>query len=338
MHRILSALSFTLLLCAPLALAQPNEKLPYQYFRTGSPTNVAVKTSAGYALMGGGKDLDQAFQWLCGHGAGGDFLVLRASGDDAYNPYIQKLCRLNSVATVVIPSRAAAQHPFVAAAIRHAAIIFISGGDQAKYVNNWAGTPVADALNDHIAQGRAIGGTSAGLAVLGEYTYSARGDAPDDKDLSSQMALNDPFLPRVTVDPSFLSIPLLKNTITDTHFAKRNRMGRSLTFLARILNRNQQLKPQDLHEIAVDERNAFLLAPSGEGKVVGTGKGAYFIRPTRPPEVISAGKPLSLHAIDVYKVPPGHTFNIKTWQGEGGTAYQLNVQAGKLSSTSKSVY
>lgn len=337
MKRILSALTFSLLLAA-VAVAQPGSAHPYQYFRVGARANVEVKTTAGYALMGGGKDLDEAFQWLCGHGRGGDFLVLRASGDDAYNPYIQKLCPLNSVATLVIPSKEAARDPFAADAIGHAAVIFISGGDQAKYVNNWAGTPVAEALNEHIAQGRPMGGTSAGLAVLGEYTYSARGDAPDDKDLSSQMALNDPFMPRVTVDRSFLSIPLLKNTITDTHFAKRDRMGRSLVFLARILDGNRELKPSALQEIAVDERNAFLLEGSGEGKVVGTGKGAFFIRPTRAPEVIAAGKPLTLRDIEVYTVPPGHTFDIKTWKGEGGTAYQLNVEAGKVSSTNGSEY
>ena len=33
----------------------------------------------------------------------------------------------------------------------------------------------------------------------------------------------------------FVKIDVLQNTLTDTHFAKRDRMGRSLTFLARIM-------------------------------------------------------------------------------------------------------
>ncbi len=62
--------------------------------------------------MGGGTDLDEAFQFLCDRAGGGDFLVLRATGDDDYNPYIQKLCpKLNSVATVILPNRAAAEDP-----------------------------------------------------------------------------------------------------------------------------------------------------------------------------------------------------------------------------------
>ena len=84
--------------------------------------------------MGGGKDLDEAFRWLCDRAEGGDFLVLRATGDDDYNPYIQKLCRLNSVATLLIPSRAAAADPFVAQRISEASALFIAGGDQANYI------------------------------------------------------------------------------------------------------------------------------------------------------------------------------------------------------------
>ncbi len=68
--------------------------------------------------MGGGKDLDEAFRWLCDRAGGGDLLVLRATGDDDYNPYIQRLCHLNSVATLVIPDRGAAEDPAVAKIIR----------------------------------------------------------------------------------------------------------------------------------------------------------------------------------------------------------------------------
>ena len=72
--------------------------------------------------MGGGSDLDEAFRWLCQRAGGGDLLVLRATGDDEYNPYIQGLCHLNSVATLVIPSREAALDPFVARSSSPAAI------------------------------------------------------------------------------------------------------------------------------------------------------------------------------------------------------------------------
>ena len=117
--------------------------------------------------MGGGADQDPAFRWLCARANGGDFLILTATGDDDYNPYIKKLCKVNSVATLAIPDKDAAMDPFVADAIRHAEAIFITGGDQSNYVKYWQGTPVQEAINERLREHVPIGGTSAGLAVLG---------------------------------------------------------------------------------------------------------------------------------------------------------------------------
>ena len=39
----------------------------------------------------------------------------------------------------------------------------------------------------------------------------------------------------ITFQQRFLLVPGLANTVTDTHWSERDRMGRSITFLARIL-------------------------------------------------------------------------------------------------------
>jgi cyanophycinase-like exopeptidase len=213
-----------------IAIVQPVVAQSYKYFRLGNATDVSTQPVAGYALMGGGKDLDAAFKWLCEHASGGDFLVLRSSGDDDYNPYVQGLCKANSVSTLILPDKASAEDPRVPPIIRQAEAIFIAGGDQAKYINHWTNTPVQVELNAAIRRGVPLGGTSAGLAVMAEFVYSAQGDAPDDPDLTSALALSNPFHPRVTVRRNFLEIPILKNILTDTHFRKRDRMGRSLVF------------------------------------------------------------------------------------------------------------
>src|SRR5438270_6367732 len=230
-----------------------------KYFRLGNAADATVPFRAGYELMGGGKDLDAGFQWLCARAEGGDLLVLRHSGTDDYDPYIQKLCKLNSVATVVIPSHEAAMDAKVAERIRQAEAIFISGGDQSTYWRDWGGTPVQAALQEQVAKGHPLGGTSAGLAVMGEWTYTARGDKPDGPDLTSKIALADCYGEQITVDHAFLNIPVLQGIVTDTHFAKRDRMGRTLVFLARI--RQQTGKPA--RAIAVDERSSFALQPDG---------------------------------------------------------------------------
>ncbi len=301
----------------------------YQYFRSGNQKDVGVRTTFGLALMGGGSDLDEAFRWLCAKGEGGDFLILRARGDDDYNSYVKGLCHLNSVATLIIPSREAAQEPAVSESIRSAEVIFIAGGDQANYTRNWKGTPVEDSLNAAIAAGKPIGGTSAGLAVLGEYIYSAEGDAPDDDDLASVQALSNPFSPRVALRRDFLQVDLLRNTLTDTHFAKRDRMGRTLAFLARIMNDGWSTHPR---AIAVDEKNAVLVEADGRAQVVGSGNGAYFLSVANAPEVCRPETPLTLRDITVYHAGTRATFDLKKWQGTG-SAYTLWVTAGQIGSS-----
>jgi cyanophycinase len=302
----------------------------YQYFRLGNKTDAQTKPDAGIAIMGGGTDLDEAFRWLCHKTNGGDFLVLRATGDDDYNSYVKNLCPLNSAATLIIPDRQAAQDPAVAEIIRHAEAIFIAGGDQANYIRGWMGTPVEDALNANIAAGKPIGGTSAGLAVLGEFIYGALKDKPDDNDLASADVLSNPYAERVTLIRGFLMIPLLENLITDSHFAKRDRMGRTLVFLARIMQDGWSNSPR---EIAIDEKSAVLVEPDGSATIVGSRMGAYFIRPTRPPAVCQARKPLAFRNISVYKVPAGGHFDLRSWKADGGTAYSLSVEKGKIEST-----
>jgi len=325
--RRLWVLAAALLLWAAVLQVQASD---YKYIRIGKDGDVTTKTVSGYALMGGGSDLDEAFRFLCDKGAGGDFLILRAAGDDDYNPYVQSLCKMNSVATLIIPSREAANDPRVAEIIEHAEAVFIAGGDQARYINWWQGTPVENALNGDIAAGKPIGGTSAGLAVLSEFIYSSQGDAPDDPALRSTQALADPYSSRVTIRRNFLKIDLLRNTLTDTHFAKRDRLGRSLVFLARIVQDGWSMNPR---EIAVDEKNAVLVEGDGRARVIGSGKGAYFIQVQKESSECRPGTPLSFREYAVYHAPSKGQFELKTWSGSGGSSYSLSVDKGVVSST-----
>ena len=308
---------------------------PYQYIRIGNPKDVSPRAKAGYALMGGGEDLDDAFRWLCDKSPGGDFLVLRAAGGDDYNDYVQKLCHANSVATLIINGAAGARDPRVLDLVRKAEVLFIAGGDQARYVNGWQRTPLQDAINAHIAAGKPIGGTSAGLAVLGEYVYSAQGDAPEDDGLASAPALANPYFHRVTVRHDFLQIPLLHNTLTDSHFAKRDRMGRTLVFLARIVQDGWSPNPR---EIAIDEKSAVLIEPDGKARVVGSGKGAYFLSVKTPPEICRENTPLTFRDVAVYHGSSGAEFDIPSFaprdaKSPASSSYSLSVLAGQVQST-----
>lgn len=56
-----------------IAVIFPVHGQSYKYFRVGNLADVHTTPVAGYALMGGGKDLDDAFKWLCERASGGDF-------------------------------------------------------------------------------------------------------------------------------------------------------------------------------------------------------------------------------------------------------------------------
>jgi len=318
------------LLIVTLLLATTTHAASYKYSRIGNPADIQTKPTPGTAMMGGGTDLDEAFRWLCQKANGGDFLILRATGDDDYNPWVNKLCRLNSVATLIIPNREAANDPAVATIIAQAEAVFIAGGDQSNYIRGWQDTPVETAINAGIAAGKPIGGTSAGLAVLGEFVYACLKDKPDDKDLASTDVLPNPYFDRVTLVRNFLKIPHLENLITDSHFAKRDRLGRSLGFLARIMQDGWSNSPR---EIAIDEKSAVLVEGDGKAKVVGTGKGAYFLRPTRPPELCKKDEPLTFSDVEVIRVQSGGDFDLAKWTSNAGTSYTLPVVAGKIEST-----
>ncbi len=166
----------------------------------------------------------------------------------------------------------------------------------------WKGTPVEEAINANIVSGKPIGGTSAGLAVLGEFAYGCLKDIEDENDLASADVLPNPYHERVTLVRDFLKVPNFENTLTDSHFAKRDRMGRTLGFLARLVQDGWSKAPR---EIAIDEKSAVLLEPDGRGTVVGSGRGAYFLQVTSAPEVCRPNAALTIHNISVYRAAAG---------------------------------
>jgi cyanophycinase len=322
MKRLL-VLLVALAACAPALAAK---KPPYTYIRIGNTADVAPPVTPGIVLMGGGTDVDAAFQWMCGLAGNGDFLVIRATGTDAYNPYIQALCPgVNSVATLIIPSITAANDPNVASIMQNAEAIWIAGGDQSNYINFWTGTPVQTILNAKIAAGAPVGGTSAGMNVLTQFVYSAL--AP--QGATSSQSLADPFNRYLTFARDFANLPILQGIIGDPHFVTRDRMGRDLAFLCRIATNSWSSAPRG---VAVDEQTALLIDGSGHATLVGNST-AYFLQAPGLPEVCAPKTPLTYDNIAVQRINSSGTFDFNTWQATGATTYSVSADAGVLSST-----
>jgi cyanophycinase-like exopeptidase len=324
--RFVAALLSTAVATLATAAAQA-APLKHSYFRLGSSTDgTASSITAGTVLMGGGTDVDAAFRWLCNLAPGGDFLVIRASGTDAYDPYVQDLCPgLNSVATLIVTSINEANDPFTRQAVADAEIVWIAGGDQSNYIRWWTGTALQDELKKHVAAGRPVGGTSAGFNVITQFIYSAEAS----KGVTSSQALADPFNRYMTFARDFISVPAVSGAISDTHFVTRDRMGRTLGFLCRIYANGWSTAPR---AIAIDEETAVLVDPQGVGTVVGNSS-AYFIEAAGAPDTCAPKTPLTYHNVGVRRVPAGSTFDVANWSGTAGTSYTVGADAGALTST-----
>lgn len=300
----------------------------FEAFIVGNPADAqqSPSLSPGLVLMGGGTDVDAAFQWMCQKAGGGDFVVIRTTGTDAYNPYIQQLCpQMDSVETIIITSTTGANSAYVSSHIQNAEALWIAGGDQSTYTALWRGTAVQTGVTFLLNSKQApVGGTSAGLAVLSEFIYTGALGS-----VTSSQALANPFHRYVTLDSNLFQSTLGSDKLYDSHFVTRDRMGRSLVFLARIVDNGWAAQPRG---IGIDEETAVLVEPNGASTMVGTGA-AYFLQAPGPAQVLADKTPMTYLNIGVYKVPQGGTFNFSSWTGTGGVAYTLNVNNGAVTST-----
>ncbi len=308
----------------------------YVAYVSGSTTNVVTTPLGGALLAGGGTDSDAGMKWLLTQGGTraanlyGDVVVLRTSGTNGYNRYLIGF-GANSVTSIVITSVAGANSAYVRDAIAKAEVVFLAGGDQSTYVNLWQGTTLQTAVNARIAAGYPIGGTSAGLAVMGEYAYSALNVSS-----TSAALLANPYDASATFARSLFTLPLLRNVITDSHFVTRDRLGRTIAFLARMQQDGWATAPRG---IAVDEGSALGVTTSGASTVFGAGVGVYFFSTVASgSRICQPNTALTFAPVTAYRVPVGKSFNVTTWTTSDAVPYTISASAGALSSTTGSIY
>ncbi len=327
MRSITVAATLALLAQAP-APSTKTSTATFDRYLSGSAADVQRTPRGGLLLAGGGTDVQDAFRWLIDRAAGGDIVILRASGADGYHAFIQRLGAVDSVESIVYKSREAAADPSLLRSIDGAEAVFLAGGDQSNYVAYWKDTPVEDAIHRALKRGAVIGGTSAGLAVLAEFGFSAVNGS-----VTSAAALADPVSDRTVLERDFLKLPHLEGIVTDSHFVERDRLGRTLVFLARMAA-DGIAQPR---AIAIDRETAVLVDPDGRATVAGNGP-AFFMRATQPASVLKAGTPLSIAGIEVQRATAGAAFDLREWKGLKVTSYTLNVEAGKITSSAGDLY
>lgn len=316
------------LLSLQVALAQN-----YTEFFTGNTTDVTTEHQFGVCMMGGATEQEDAMKWFLNKANGGDVVVLRASGDDGYNNYFYTDLgvTINSVTTFVINNEEGAIDPVVMERVANAEAIWFAGGDQYDYVRYFKDNAMEDTLNNFLnVKKGVIGGTSAGMAILGSSYFSAQYGT-----LTSEVALSNPYHPRVALGYNdFLEVPYLDNVITDTHYDARDRRGRQAVFMARFAKDNGTRS----FGIACNEYTAVCVDADGKATVYGAypeyQEFAYFLQANcvadYAPETLLAATPVTWNrngeAIKAYKVPGTKTgenyFDLSDWQTGNGGAWE----------------
>jgi cyanophycinase-like exopeptidase len=369
--RIATLLTLSLSVSFAAGAAQAAKPPPYTYSVVGDPARapaLGASPSPSFVLMGGGPDVDEAFRWMIRQagikpGTGGRLVVIRATGDGAYNPYIYysnaasstassaiedgwvggASLGLSSVETLVIPSTAAANDAFVNTVVGRANAVWIAGGDQSDYIKYWKDQALEKTLAALMKNNVPVGGTSAGLAVLGQFDYAALKGT-----VTSEEAIANPYNKYMTLDPAplavtggFIAPPALANTITDSHLDARDRMGRLVSFVSRLVapypGAGSQvygcsggvLANSAARGIGVSVESALLVNwDAGAGHYTGrrvtntpapdSEAAIYFVNVSQGPTQCASGKQLAVgaSAVQIRKLADSvSTINMSDWSG-----------------------
>ncbi len=304
-----------------------------------------------YDLGGGKTDVDRALQWMIDEVRGCedcsttvDLVVIRSLTDedqedwdfDREQPDIEEdylgyhefltLQGVDSIATFVFsnPARQDANQADIAEAITKAEVVFFAGGDQCKYARNFKGTAIETAIESVQDRGGGIGGTSAGAMIQGEWIFNSCSDR-----VTSCGALEDPY-EDILFTGNLFNWSALQDTIVDTHFYQRDRIGRAMTFVARLLR--DGISDRAL-AIGIDEYTSLVINQEGIATVMtyeedDEDSSVYFILGDRQPEVCEPETPLSFSNYKIWRVRNGETFDLQNIPTTG--YYQVSVDHGRI--------
>ena len=317
-----------LLLIVATVLVFPPQAKSYSYLENSSAFLSPQQAGPVYNLGGGGGDVDEAIQWMINEVRGCsdcekkvDVIVIRNSGSDAYNEPILAMDGVGSAKTLIISDREEATRKNIVADIEDAEVIFFTGGDQCQYLRNYLNTEVDRGVKSVIARGGAIGGTSAGAMIQSDFVFNACSNT-----VTSETALENPY-EDITLGQDFFHWDNLQDTVIDTHFYERDRMGRLMTFVARLLRDGRS---SNALGIGIDENTSLIVDQNGLAEVVGN-KFVYFVLGEHLPEKCEPQTPLTFRRLKIWKKGGGETFDLSN-RTLNHDYYEVSVENGEIDS------
>lgn len=175
--------------------------------------------------------------------------------------------------------------------LRNASLIYISGGDQNKFMEIVAGTEITTAISEAYTNGAMIAGTSAGAAVMSQLMIT--GNELRNPDYTSTFK---------SIESKNLELSnglgFIKSAIIDQHFIWRSRHNRLLTAV---------IENPEMIGIGIDESTA-ILVKGNQAEVVGSAQVMVFKNPDQSIQEFNGKLGARNIRLDIYL--PGEKFAI----------------------------
>jgi cyanophycinase len=176
--------------------------------------------------------------------------------------------------------------------IREAKLIYISGGDQNRFMEVVLGTEIEKAIHDAYRRGALVGGTSAGAAVMSKIMITGNElKHPDYRSTFRNIEADN-----IETKPG---LGLITNAIIDQHFVARSRHNRLISAV---------IEYPEMTGIGIDESTAILVS-GNQAEVVGESQ-VIVIRNKKRSKRIREGK-LGAADLELSVLLPGDKFRIR---------------------------
>jgi cyanophycinase len=145
--------------------------------------------------------------------------------DSAYIYFKKQFEKLTSNPIIMLNfDKTTATNKVLNDSLQNAKLIFISGGDQSRFMNVVKNTPIYTAIHQAYENGSTIAGTSAGAAVMCEHMITGN------QKLETKYTETFNNIRYDNLETT-VGLGLVKNVIIDQHFLKRSRYNRLLSAL-----------------------------------------------------------------------------------------------------------
>ena len=233
------------------------------------------------------------FVSLAGGSEGRVAVVSTASslGDEATELYRALFMQLGISQVIGLRpiTREEANDPALAALLRDATGIFMTGGNQLRLSSVIGGTALGRMIIERHRHGIIVAGTSAGASAISSHMVAFGTSGTTPKQRMTQMSAG---------------LGLLPGVIIDQHFEQRNRIGRLLALIA---------QSPALLGMGIDEDTAALVSPAGLLEVIGKGS-VTILDPARLETDAYEAKrhrPIMISGVVLHSLPSGYRFDLR---------------------------